>query len=88
MWSRRAAPRDRCDPCATHFSPCFYRSTLLREAGLRAGRTTAAAGGARVTLLSANATLPDPAGVDVVHVSTALELRDAALRRWPTPTPW
>ncbi|MGW4646389.1 bifunctional phosphopantothenoylcysteine decarboxylase/phosphopantothenate--cysteine ligase CoaBC [Kitasatospora sp. NPDC004289] len=42
--------------------------------------TTAAARGARVTLLSANATLPDPAGVDVVHVSTALELRDAALK--------
>ncbi|MFJ8045816.1 bifunctional phosphopantothenoylcysteine decarboxylase/phosphopantothenate--cysteine ligase CoaBC [Kitasatospora sp. NPDC096147] len=41
--------------------------------------TTAAARGARVTLLSANATLPDPAGVDVVHVSTALELREAAL---------
>ncbi|MEU6234013.1 bifunctional phosphopantothenoylcysteine decarboxylase/phosphopantothenate--cysteine ligase CoaBC [Kitasatospora sp. NPDC047058] len=41
---------------------------------------TAAARGARVTLLSANAELPDPAGVDVVHVSTALELRDAALK--------
>ncbi|MFI8905049.1 bifunctional phosphopantothenoylcysteine decarboxylase/phosphopantothenate--cysteine ligase CoaBC [Streptomyces albidoflavus] len=38
---------------------------------------TAAARGARVTLLSANATLPDPAGVDVVHVTTATELRDA-----------
>ncbi|MFE4515488.1 bifunctional phosphopantothenoylcysteine decarboxylase/phosphopantothenate--cysteine ligase CoaBC [Kitasatospora sp. NPDC056783] len=40
---------------------------------------TAAARGARVTLISANAELPDPAGVDVVHVSTALELREAAL---------
>lgn len=40
---------------------------------------TAAARGARVTLLSANAELPDPAGVEVVHVSTALELREAAL---------
>ncbi|MFD9147818.1 bifunctional phosphopantothenoylcysteine decarboxylase/phosphopantothenate--cysteine ligase CoaBC [Streptomyces diastaticus] len=39
---------------------------------------TAAARGARVTLLSANAALPDPAGVDVVHVTTARELRDAA----------
>ncbi|UKL04766.1 MULTISPECIES: bifunctional phosphopantothenoylcysteine decarboxylase/phosphopantothenate--cysteine ligase CoaBC [unclassified Streptomyces] len=38
---------------------------------------TAAARGARVTLLSANAALPDPAGVDVVHVTTATELRDA-----------
>ncbi|MEU1506688.1 bifunctional phosphopantothenoylcysteine decarboxylase/phosphopantothenate--cysteine ligase CoaBC [Kitasatospora sp. NPDC005748] len=41
---------------------------------------TAAARGARVTLLSANAELPDPAGVDVVHVSTALELREAATK--------
>ncbi|MDH6124870.1 bifunctional phosphopantothenoylcysteine decarboxylase/phosphopantothenate--cysteine ligase CoaBC [Kitasatospora sp. GP82] len=45
--------------------------------------TTAAARGARVTLLSANATLPDPAGVDVVHVSTALQLREAALKAAP-----
>ncbi len=41
---------------------------------------TAAARGARVTLISANAALPDPAGVDVVRVATALELRDAALK--------
>ncbi|MFI6155451.1 bifunctional phosphopantothenoylcysteine decarboxylase/phosphopantothenate--cysteine ligase CoaBC [Kitasatospora sp. NPDC051170] len=41
---------------------------------------TAAARGARVTLVSANAELPDPAGVDVVHVSTALELREAVLK--------
>ncbi|MET8704406.1 bifunctional phosphopantothenoylcysteine decarboxylase/phosphopantothenate--cysteine ligase CoaBC [Kitasatospora sp. NPDC004723] len=40
----------------------------------------AAARGARVTLISANAELPDPAGVDVVRVATALELRDAALK--------
>ncbi|MFF7455825.1 bifunctional phosphopantothenoylcysteine decarboxylase/phosphopantothenate--cysteine ligase CoaBC [Kitasatospora sp. NPDC008115] len=41
---------------------------------------TAAARGARVTLISANAALPDPAGVDVVRVATALELREAALK--------
>ncbi|WP_380284134.1 bifunctional phosphopantothenoylcysteine decarboxylase/phosphopantothenate--cysteine ligase CoaBC [Kitasatospora purpeofusca] len=41
---------------------------------------TAAARGARVTLISANAALPDPAGVDVVRVATALELRDAVLK--------
>ncbi|MEU6843045.1 bifunctional phosphopantothenoylcysteine decarboxylase/phosphopantothenate--cysteine ligase CoaBC [Streptomyces sp. NPDC046716] len=41
---------------------------------------TAAARGARVTLLSANATLPDPAGVDVVHVGTAVQLREAVLK--------
>lgn len=42
--------------------------------------TTAAARGARVTLLSANVGLPDPAGVDVVKVTTALELREAAVK--------
>jgi phosphopantothenoylcysteine decarboxylase/phosphopantothenate--cysteine ligase len=37
----------------------------------------AAARGARVTLVSANVELPDPAAVDVVRVVSALELRDA-----------
>jgi phosphopantothenoylcysteine decarboxylase/phosphopantothenate--cysteine ligase len=37
----------------------------------------AAARGAHVTLVSANAELTDPANVDVVHVQSALELRDA-----------
>jgi len=41
---------------------------------------TAAARGARVTLIAANAALPDPAGVDVVPVGTAVELREAVLR--------
>ncbi|MFJ5234830.1 bifunctional phosphopantothenoylcysteine decarboxylase/phosphopantothenate--cysteine ligase CoaBC [Kitasatospora sp. NPDC088391] len=41
---------------------------------------TAAARGARVTLVAANTALPDPAGVDVVRVGTALELRDAVLK--------
>ncbi|MGW8063270.1 bifunctional phosphopantothenoylcysteine decarboxylase/phosphopantothenate--cysteine ligase CoaBC [Streptomyces ziwulingensis] len=41
---------------------------------------TAAARGARVTLVAANASLPDPAGVDVVPVGTAVELREAVLR--------
>ncbi|MET9140762.1 bifunctional phosphopantothenoylcysteine decarboxylase/phosphopantothenate--cysteine ligase CoaBC [Streptomyces parvulus] len=41
---------------------------------------TAAARGARVTLLSANPSLPAPAGVDVVRVGTAVELREAVLR--------
>lgn len=39
----------------------------------------AAARGAAVTLVSANVTLPVPAGVAVVRVRTALELRDAVL---------
>ncbi|MFG2822689.1 bifunctional phosphopantothenoylcysteine decarboxylase/phosphopantothenate--cysteine ligase CoaBC [Kitasatospora sp. NPDC048365] len=41
---------------------------------------TAVARGARVTLLSANVELPAPAGADVVRVSTALQLREAALK--------
>ncbi|MEU6159350.1 bifunctional phosphopantothenoylcysteine decarboxylase/phosphopantothenate--cysteine ligase CoaBC [Streptomyces sp. NPDC047130] len=41
---------------------------------------TAAARGARVTLVAANTALPDPAGVDVVRVGTAVELREAVLR--------
>ncbi|MGC3003653.1 phosphopantothenoylcysteine decarboxylase, partial [Streptomyces sp. G35A] len=38
-----------------------------------------AARGARVTLIAANTALPDPAGVDVVRVGTAVELREAVL---------
>jgi phosphopantothenoylcysteine decarboxylase/phosphopantothenate--cysteine ligase len=38
---------------------------------------TAAARGARVSLVAANTELPDPAGVDVVRVGSALELQQA-----------
>jgi phosphopantothenoylcysteine decarboxylase/phosphopantothenate--cysteine ligase len=41
---------------------------------------TAAARGARVTLVEANTGMADPAGVDVVHVGTAMELGDAVLK--------
>ncbi|QGN49338.1 bifunctional phosphopantothenoylcysteine decarboxylase/phosphopantothenate--cysteine ligase CoaBC [Micromonospora sp. WMMD558] len=41
---------------------------------------TAVARGARVTLVSANVTLPDPAGVDMVRVGTTSELREATLK--------
>ena len=40
---------------------------------------TAAARGAEVTLVAANVTLPDPAGVKVVRVETTAQLRDAVL---------
>jgi phosphopantothenoylcysteine decarboxylase / phosphopantothenate---cysteine ligase len=40
---------------------------------------TAVARGARVTLIAANVALPDPAGVDVVRVSTTEELRKATV---------
>jgi phosphopantothenoylcysteine decarboxylase/phosphopantothenate--cysteine ligase len=43
----------------------------------------AAARGADVTLVAANVTLPDPAGVKVVHVETTTELRDAVLAATP-----
>ncbi|HEX5997362.1 MAG TPA: bifunctional phosphopantothenoylcysteine decarboxylase/phosphopantothenate--cysteine ligase CoaBC [Jiangellales bacterium] len=39
----------------------------------------AAARGARVTLVAANVTLPDPAGTEVVRVENAAQLRDAVL---------
>ena len=41
---------------------------------------TAVARGARVTLVAANTGLPDPAGVDVVRVGTAVQLREAVLK--------
>ncbi|MHA5047348.1 bifunctional phosphopantothenoylcysteine decarboxylase/phosphopantothenate--cysteine ligase CoaBC [Streptomyces sp. SD15] len=41
---------------------------------------TAIARGARVTLIAANTGLPDPAGVDVVQVGTAVQLREAVLK--------
>ena len=40
---------------------------------------TAAARGAEVTLVAANVSLPDPAGVKVVRVETTAELRDAVV---------
>ncbi|GBQ03095.1 bifunctional phosphopantothenoylcysteine decarboxylase/phosphopantothenate--cysteine ligase CoaBC [Streptomyces spongiicola] len=44
---------------------------------------TAVARGARVTLIEANTGMTDPAGVDVVHVGTALQLREAVLKAAP-----
>ncbi|WP_329180794.1 bifunctional phosphopantothenoylcysteine decarboxylase/phosphopantothenate--cysteine ligase CoaBC [Streptomyces sp. NBC_01477] len=41
---------------------------------------TAVARGARVTLVAANAALPDPAGADVVVAGTAAQLREAVLK--------
>ncbi|WP_329387843.1 bifunctional phosphopantothenoylcysteine decarboxylase/phosphopantothenate--cysteine ligase CoaBC [Streptomyces sp. NBC_01351] len=41
---------------------------------------TAVARGARVTLVAANTALADPAGVDVVGVGTAVQLREAVLK--------
>ncbi|MFF3395746.1 bifunctional phosphopantothenoylcysteine decarboxylase/phosphopantothenate--cysteine ligase CoaBC [Streptomyces sp. NPDC002669] len=41
---------------------------------------TAVARGARVTLVEANTGLPDPAGADVLHAGTAVQLREAVLK--------
>ncbi|UQA96534.1 bifunctional phosphopantothenoylcysteine decarboxylase/phosphopantothenate--cysteine ligase CoaBC [Streptomyces halobius] len=41
---------------------------------------TAAARGARVTLIAGNTALPEPVGVDVVRVGTAAQLREAVLK--------
>jgi phosphopantothenoylcysteine decarboxylase/phosphopantothenate--cysteine ligase len=52
-----------------------------RSSGLQgyALARTAAARGAEVTLVSANVSLPDPAGVKVVRVETTAQLRDAVV---------
>ncbi|MFC6286509.1 bifunctional phosphopantothenoylcysteine decarboxylase/phosphopantothenate--cysteine ligase CoaBC [Nocardioides sp. GCM10027113] len=57
-----------------------------RSSGLQgyALARAAAARGAEVTLVSANVSLPDPAGVKVVHVETTAELRDAVVGAAPT----
>ncbi|GHF51571.1 MULTISPECIES: bifunctional phosphopantothenoylcysteine decarboxylase/phosphopantothenate--cysteine ligase CoaBC [Streptomyces] len=53
-----------------------------RSSGLQgyALARTAVARGARVTLVAANSTLPDPAGADVVQVGTAVQLREAVIK--------
>lgn len=44
---------------------------------------TAVARGARVTLVAADTVLADPAGVDVVRVGTAVQLREAVIKAAP-----
>ncbi|MEO5875764.1 MAG: bifunctional phosphopantothenoylcysteine decarboxylase/phosphopantothenate--cysteine ligase CoaBC [Streptosporangiaceae bacterium] len=57
-----------------------------RSSGLQgfALARSAVARGAKVTLVAANAALPDPAGADVVRVGSAAELRIAMLAVAPT----
>ncbi|HSX67803.1 bifunctional phosphopantothenoylcysteine decarboxylase/phosphopantothenate--cysteine ligase CoaBC [Nocardioides sp.] len=57
-----------------------------RSSGLQgyALARAAAARGAEVTLVAANVTLPDPAGVKVVRVETTAQLRDAVLAAAPS----
>jgi phosphopantothenoylcysteine decarboxylase/phosphopantothenate--cysteine ligase len=53
-----------------------------RSSGLQgyALARTALARGARVTLVAANTTLPDPAGADVVRTGSARDMREAVLK--------
>ena len=76
-WSPPAGTREYLDP---------VRFLGNRSSGLQgyALARAAAARGAEVTLVAANVTLPDPAGVKVVHVSTTAELRDAVLSAAPS----
>jgi phosphopantothenoylcysteine decarboxylase/phosphopantothenate--cysteine ligase len=57
-----------------------------RSSGLQgyALARAAASRGAEVTLVSANVSLPDPAGVKVVRVETTAELRDAVVAAAPS----
>lgn len=57
-----------------------------RSSGLQgyALARTALARGAEVTLIAANVTLSDPAGVKVIRVETTAQLRDAVLAAAPT----
>ena len=56
-----------------------------RSSGLQghAIAQAAHAAGGRVTLISGPVALPDPSGVDVVHVETALQMRAAAIGSLP-----
>jgi len=78
-------------PCAavarSSSSPLSAGSPAPTQAGDRSSgkqgfalARTAVARGARVTLVAANAALPDPAGADVVRVGTAAQLREAVLK--------
>ncbi|GAB2990383.1 bifunctional phosphopantothenoylcysteine decarboxylase/phosphopantothenate--cysteine ligase CoaBC [Nocardioides montaniterrae] len=64
--------RERLDPVR------FLGNSSSGRQGYALARA-AAARGAEVTLVAANVTLPDPAGVKVVAVETTAELRDAVL---------
>ena len=57
-----------------------------RSSGLQgyALATTAAARGAHVVVVSANVALPEPAGVTLVRVSTAADMKDAVLKHSTT----
>lgn len=70
---RRMGTREPLDPVR------FLGNRSSGKQGYALART-AAARGARVTLIAANTGLPDPAGVDVVPVGTAVQLREAVLK--------
>ncbi|MFD1077816.1 bifunctional phosphopantothenoylcysteine decarboxylase/phosphopantothenate--cysteine ligase CoaBC [Longispora fulva] len=62
-----------------HLDPVRYLGNISSGKQGYAFARTAVARGARVTLISANVSLPDPAGVEVVRVGSTAELRTAVL---------
>src|SRR3954453_15460304 len=66
----RGGPREHLDPVR------FLGNRSSGRQGYALARA-AAVRGAEVTLVTANVALPDPAGVKVVRVVSAMELRDA-----------
>ena len=71
-WSPPAAPASTSTRCASS-------ATAPRGCQGYALARTAAARGAEVTLVAANVTLPDPAGVKVVRVETTAQLQEHVL---------
>ena len=71
-WCPPAAPASRSTPCASS-------ATGPPAARAWPWRAPRVARGAEVTLVAANVSLPDPAGVKVVRVETTEELRDAVV---------
>jgi len=72
-----------CGPTYEPIDPVRFIGN--RSSGLQAQAVARAAlsAGAEVTLISGPVSLPDPPGVRVVHVETALEMRAAAIEALP-----
>lgn len=80
-WTSRAAMSS--SPCGGTREPLDPVRYLGNRSSGKQGyalAATAVARGARVTLVAGNTELPDPAGVDVIHVGTARQLREAVLK--------
>ena len=76
---QRSGRRDRADHRRSHAGAArrgaLSQQPVQRQDGLRAGRRSALARGARVILVSGPVHLAPPRGVEVIHVQTAVEMR-------------